>query len=192
MKLTKEQQQLFDENEILVYSTIKRRFANPLFHNTHGLSYDEIEQFGLMGLAKACKEFDSSRKVAFRSFVISNIVWSINLLSRQNSLHVINYQSFDLLDKTSLDKNLRADDAEESSTLLHILRSKERGYDEVEYEDLLNYVLESLPAGLSRVVELREKGMTYKEIGDELGVSHQAVRQRFMNNKDVIRELIIS
>lgn len=191
MKLTKEQQQLFDKHEILVYSTIKRRFANPLFHETHGLSLAEVQQFGLMGLARACKEYDSSKGAAFRSFAISNIRWAINTMCRQNSLHVIDSQSFDLLDKTSLDKDLMLGNSVIES-LYDVIKSEENGYDEVEYNSILEFVLNSLPKNISDVVRLRERGMTYKEIGDELGVSHQAIRQRFMNNKDVIRELITS
>lgn len=189
MNLSKEQQKLFDEHEIYVYSTIKRRFNNPEFHETHGLSPDEIKQFGLLGLVKACKTYDESKNTAFRSFAISNIIWSINTLSRQNSLNVVDYQSFDLLDKTSLDRELPINDSV-AETLYDVIESEEEGYEEVEYNDILSTVLKALPKHVADVVQLRAEGYTYEEIGEKFGVTQQAIRQRLMGRRDEITALI--
>lgn len=189
MKLNEEQQRLFDEHEVLVYATIQQRFSNYRFRSSHGLEQDELEQFGLIGLVKACKTYDESKNTAFRSHAINHIIWSITTMGRQNSLNSANTETYDLLDKTSFDMEIEGADGE-VNTLYDVYEVVEDGYNQVEYDDALNYILEKLPPAVAEAVEMRAQGYTLQEIAKIKGITHQAVRQRIAPREDKIRELI--
>lgn len=187
---TDKTQKLFEENERLVYSTVNRRFNSPNFHDVHGLTLDDLYQYGRLGLLRACETYDKSKNTKFSSYAMSNIAWSISVESKRDSLGNKTTANFDLLDRTSLDRELpQADDV--NTTLYDILESYEAGYNDVEFDDLLNRMDKQLPKALSTAVRMRLDGHVYEEIADALGVSQQAVRQRLKLNRSKIVDLLM-
>lgn len=189
LSLKEEQQELFDKHSYLIPVTINRQFRNSLFHELHGLTIDNLQQSGRLGLLKACKTYDSSKGTKFRTFAIKNIIWKINLESRRESLGNNGSEDFDLVDRTSLDRELpNGDDV--SVTLHDVVESHETGYKNVELEDTLKAMTFAVPSEVVDIVRMRIDGYTYKEIGKTLEVTHQAVRQRLARYKtEIIKEL---
>lgn len=190
MSLTKEQNKLFEENQNLVYATVHRRFSDPRFHQAHGLEKEDLFQYGLIGLYKACKDFNTSKGARFSSYAINRIVWKIQDEARKDSLNNINNQSFDLSDEVSTEVKLYETDFGEV-TLLDILECKRNDIREAEVESIIEHLDKTVGKGITDMVKLRLKGYTYKEVGEELGMTHQGVRQRLMSNKDKIVECLL-
>lgn len=192
MSLTQEQNELFEENKNLAYATVHRRFSNPVFHDTHGISKEDLFQYGLIGLYNACKNYDASKGIKFSSFAINNIVWCINVEARRDSISNVDSQSFELLDKASLDYILYESEHGEETTMHDILEYREDRYSELELNDSIDSLDEHVGKGLTDMVRLRMENHTFKEIGEKIGMTHQGVRQRLMSNKDKIMDYLLN
>lgn len=66
---------------------------------------------------------------------------------------------------------------DELGVSLYIVRSRLKEYGK---DDLTGWRKESLSWDLNKAVELRDKGTSWREIGRELGVSHETVRDYFV------------
>lgn len=184
-------QRLFDEHETLVYATVEKRFNSQSFRNAHILTKDDLHQYGRLGLLHACRTYDKNRNTKFRSYAISNIAWSISVESKRDSLSNRTTENFDLVDRVSLDEELENDSDAAANTLHDIVESYELGYEEVEFNDLLDNMRRELPEALVKIVEMRLDGYVYVDIAKALGVTQQAVRQRLMTNKSKIVDLLL-
>jgi len=188
MHTQQEKMELYDQHEKYIYSTIKRRFGSDDFLEQHGITRDDLIQHGRLGLSKACDEYSSDKGSSFKSFAISNIYWTIIGECKKESLSRDTGWTFKTIDRVSLDSKPPVATEEENSM-----------YDIVKNEDiaipldedlLLNCLSESLPEWLVKVTVLKAKGYTNKEIGKQIGITHQAVSAGIRRNRDKIKTAI--
>lgn len=192
MQTDKQAEELYFEYEKYIEQTIQRQFPlHQSFTAAHGLSKDDLIQYGKIGLYRACKTFDEKKGTSMRNYAIQNIIWMINDELPKDSLNNIDNKSLILMDKNSLDLPVSSENGEE--LCLHdVVGKKEAGYVEIEAEDILDSLGNRLPEQLFKVVEMRYKGHTYKEIGNELGVTAQYCSALLNKNKSNVRNLILA
>lgn len=192
MQTDKQAEKLYFENEKYIEQTIQRQFPNhQTFIAAHGLSKDDLIQYGRIGLYRACKTYDSSKGYQMRSHAIRNIIWMINDELTKDSLNNVDNKSLILMDKNSLDLPVSSENGEE--LCLHdVIGKKESGYIEIEAKNILDSLGNRLPEQLFKVVEMRYKGHTFAQIGEELGVTAQYCSKLLKNNKSNVKDLIFA
>lgn len=190
MRTEEEINQLYEENEVLVYSTVQKRFDSEAFRKAHMLSRDEIIQFGRMGLFQACKTYDKTKGSVFQTYAINNIIWSIKNESRRYSLCSINDSSLELIDRISMEDSLSGQISGE--TLHDIIESRENGFTELEDKLFIESVRENISERLANTLELRMKGLTFEEIADSLGISKQAVESHLRRNRKKVVNMYLN
>lgn len=194
MRTEDEAMKLYNKNEGLIYSTINRKFNNEHFLDLQGLRKDDLYQYGSMGLYRACREYDEIKGTKFSSFAIANIIWSINVEAKRDSINNINRSSFDLLDKISLDKVIQSGSGEYGIdlTLYDFIEDEEEGYEQVDITGIVSVIRNRLSDKLATIVKMRADEYTYQEIADSMGVSQQSVRQMLKRNKGKLIEILES
>lgn len=179
---------------------------------TNRVSYDDIVQEGVMGLYDALIKFDSSKGVRFATFARPYIKNSIKKYLRKNS-HFLSipqrtlWQIYKL--KRFLVKNPEATESEMCShlgvdlcqidTLLAVIDLCEYDHIGIRLQDPLvsepsekskelNGLIASLDEGEKLLLSMREiQEMSWREIGEEMGLSHEAVRKRYIKIVDKLR-----
>lgn len=190
MRTEEEINQIYEDNEVLVYSTVQKRFDSEAFRRVHMLSRDEIIQFGRMGLWSACKTYDESKGAAFQTYAIDSIIWSVLTESRRYSLGNINNSSLELLDRISMEDSLKGQSPDE--TLHDIIESEENGFSEVENKSFIDNVKENISERLANTLEMRMQGLTYEDIADSQGITKQAVGAHLRRNRKKLVELYLN
>lgn len=180
-------EELFEKYEKLVFSTVYERFGNPSYRMSHGLDWEELLQFGRMGLLRACKTYKKNSDFVFATHAIRNIVWSVNVESKRYSLGNVNKSSNELLDRVSMDEPIGSQLNHE--TAHDVVESYEEGFSEFEIKDLLQSIGSNISTDVSEIVKMRMEGLTFDEIATTLDISRQAVEQRLKRNRDKIVEL---
>ena len=192
MQTDQQAEKLYQQYERFILPTIYKQY--PLYKSfaaTHGLELDDLIQYGRIGLYGACKSFDEAKGMSMRSHAIQRIIWMINDELTKDSLNNIDNKSLVLLDKNSLDLPVSSENGEE--LCLHdVIGEEENGYVEIEVEGILNSLGNKLPDQLFKVVEMRYKGHTFKEIGAELGVSDKYCHALLNRNKSIVSNLILA
>lgn len=187
-KTNKEIEELYQENEKLVFATVQRRFGNPAYRIQHGLDEDDITQFGRMGLLKACQTYDSTKGTSFQSHAINNIVWSITAEAKRYSLGNINSRTNELADRVSMDISMESESGE-PQTLHDLLADEDDSFNVAEVNYFIDTVKSEISEDVGNLIKMRVDGMSFDEIAQELGVSKQAVQQRLRRNKKKIIDL---
>lgn len=190
MRTEEEINQIYEDNEVLVYSTVQKRFDSEAFRRVHMLNRDEITQFGRMGLWNACRTYDKSKGAAFQTYAIDNIVWSVLTESRRYSLGNVNNSSLELLDRISMEDSLKGQSPDE--TLHDIIESEENGFSEVENKSFIDNVKENISERLASTLEMRMQGLTYDDIADSQGITKQAVGAHLRRNRKKLVELYLN
>lgn len=155
------------ENQSLVHHTINRYFSS--------LRDDEdIYQAGMIGLWKACLHFDESKGYKFSTFAVKCIYRSIliELRSRRNT---------NLLNCISLDNPVD----EECHTHVELMEDPDDAFSLIELRETLN----SLSDKERNLLELRYEGLTYKEIGEILGISKSRVGVLIQQLRDKLESM---
>lgn len=179
--------ELYDKHEKLVHATVHKRFGDPSYMKAHGLSRDDLIQYGRIGLFNACKTYDKTKRTSFRSHAINNIVWFIQDEAKRDSLNNINNSSNELLEKTSMDVPI-SDDLGEVN-LHDIIEYTEVGFNEFDVENFLKNIGESISQDLEVVVRLRMSDFSFSDIGAEMGISKQAASQLLKRNREKLVKL---
>ena len=192
MQTNQQAEKLYHEYEKYILPTIYKQY--PLYKSfaaTHGLELDDLIQYGRVGLYKACKSFNRTGDYKMKGHAIQNIIWAINVELKKDSLNNIDNKSLVLLDKNSLDLPVSSENGEE--LCLHdVIGEEENGYVEIEANNILHSLGNKLPEQLFKVVEMRYKGHTFKEIGAELGVSDRYCHALLNRNKSIVSDLILA
>lgn len=181
MRTKEEINQIYEDNEVLVYSTVQKRFDSEAFRRVHMLSRDEITQFGRMGLWNACRTYDESKGAAFQTYAIDSIIWSVLTESRRYSLCNTNNSSLELVNRVSMDDSLVSQPKGE--TLHDIIESREDGFSKFEDESFIQSVKDNISERLANTLKLRMQGLTYEEIANDLGITKQAVESHLRRNR---------
>lgn len=160
------------------------------------LYLEELIQVGSIGLIKAIESFDISKNFKFISYAVAFIRNEINtyLTNHYRTIRLpanicanIYRGKADKEDYASAFSIHKADESDLSgySDSMDIVPSQER-------KDAINAILDILKPHQKQVIEMRlglidgEK-KTYMEIGEQLGITHQAAMERFKNAMARIR-----
>ena len=189
---TIENEKLYLENEKLISTTIHREYpARKGFMLVHGIGEYDLVQYGRLGLQKAVETFDPSLGHGFQTHAIRNIIWSINVWLKKDSLGNADNRSLELVDRVSMDKTFNTPTGEEI-TLHEVYKIDDRGYENFEMNDAIASLGEIASPRLEETVRLLLKGYTYEEVGDKMGVSKQAVHQMIKRNIDILRDVLLA
>lgn len=189
--------ELYYKYEHYIDQTIYRRWNKPKFLELHGLTNEDLRQYGSIGLYHACSTYDPS-KGALQTYIINNIIWSINVEIKRDTLGCDQKYTLDLIPKVSFDKKIPSyGDDVEIMTLYSITPVEEDGYEEaIQTEDeLIDDILFSIkglvPERTLLFIELRIKeGLTHVQIGERFGVTRTVVRNELNRYEELIKNTI--
>lgn len=193
MRTSEEMQELFDGHKHLIEATIRKKgYGQRKFLELHGITPDDLMQHGRLGLHKACKEYDNSKKCSFKSFVISNIIWSISTEAKKESLSRDTSWTFDTIDKISFDSAIP--ECEDGLATLHDAvgdLAAEEFYNKLEKEQIMNSLGSIISKRVAEIVELKIQGFNNMEVADKLGVTHQSISRYLRNHKQEIKNVLL-
>lgn len=182
--------------------SISKKYAN--FH-TNIISYEDIVQEGILGLYSALKAFDTNKGIRFSTFARHHILFSIKKYLRSNS-HFLSvpdkklWKIYSLKRMIDKDPTLTREDicflmkirAEELEDLNYILGLSEHNISDVKIEyriqpdsnidKNLESIIHDLPEEDGIIFSMRyDQNLSWRKIGENLGVSHEYVRKRYEN-----------
>lgn len=193
MRTSEEMQELFDGHKHLIEATIRRKgYGQKKFLENHGIVPDDLIQHGRLGLHKACKEHNSTKKSSFRTFAIDNIGWSISTECKKESLSRDTSWTFDTIDKVSFDSP--APECEAEVATFHDVVGDlvaEEFYNKLEKEQIMNSLGSIISKRVAEIVELKLQGFNNMEVADKLGVSHQSISRYLRNHKQEIKNVLL-
>ena len=141
-----------------------------------GAEYDDLIQEGMIGLYHAVREFTPARNVSFHAYadlcITHQILTAIKNATRKKHSPLNSYVSF---------SQPISDGNETEKTLADILESTSSGDPEKEMLgretlEMLSYDMQHLLSPLERkTLTLYLRGLSYQQIGDELGRSRKCV-----------------
>ena len=185
--------ELVTEYKYLVPITIGKKFPNAhSFLSYHGLDREDIEQYGLIGLSKAIKNYDASKGTEFSSHAINYIYYYINYYAKKDSLYSVNSYSFDLVSSVSLDNDEVYDF---NKRAVEVEMTKIDAEHNIKLEYLLDRIEEvrgKVPDRLIYIMQEKVKGYNNAQIAKQLGITRQAVESQLNRFKNVVTELIIA
>lgn len=147
----------FESNTKLVYYVYNRKFKK------HRHLKDDLIQNGLIGLWKACKNFDETKNTSFGCYACKCIANEMIMLFRSEKKDLIEDEDFDF---SSVEDN-----AGDINLMIDIKR---------EIDGLNN----------KKIFELWLKGYTQKEIGNIVGKSQSRVCRNIKTMQGKIREAL--
>lgn len=192
MTTREEMKQLYDQHEYLINITIGKNFNNKKFHELHGITPDMIYQSGRIGLQKACETYDESKGATFKTYAIYCIKWTISDEAKRDSLGSAEKWTFDLADRTSLDRAIEHTQEGEPVTLYDLIGTEDENYNNMELEDKYKLIETVLSKQIADIIRLKAQGYTCMDVAKYLGVSHQSVSYLLRRHKDAITNLIMS
>lgn len=160
--MTKQQQQLVEDNMDLVYFVLHHKLPR-FVHN------EDLIQAGMLGLCQAAKTYDENRG-KFSTYAFKTIHRHIcNELTYQNK-----HQNEDI---TSLDCVVRADESGKTTLGDLLVGESTAGELDVECADV-SCIYDKLSPLDKQILELREQGLSTRQIEKKIGYSRTYVSQR--------------
>ena len=170
MRDRKEIEQMFEENMKLVPFTVNKYYPTLVYD-------DDIFQIGYIGLWQACKNFDESLNVKFNGYAV--LIIQREIIKYLRSLQM--KKRCPPAPLASLDYPVFDDDKTVSDWIIGA------PFEWLDFEGFYN----SLTMRQKLIVKMRiiDKA-SYQEIGDEIGVSRERVRQEVVRIKQKFDEYI--
>lgn len=200
-KLTPEQ--IYEKYHYLVDVTIQRMFANPdNYAKSRGLEYDDLIQFGRIGLWTGCESYCSVKfaNVKLQNFLIRNIRWKVYRHLYMESVNYLRHKTKEVTDDnkvTVLSMSNNPYSNLEDETFYDIVSqdnidSFEQRFPSPETVTISNLtaikMFEKLDKKEQNLVELRLTGLTYQDIAERLGVSKQYISSKFKDMANKYRD----
>lgn len=190
--------ELFEEHKKLITITIKRKLSNyPVFTAQHGLNYDDLHQFGRVGLLKAIRNYDITKGASFRTYAINTIYGTILSQARKNSLYNTGTQTFDLSGDVSMNDIVGQDkytgaDIERQDFIADEKNAFEEIEDNIYIEQMLDKIKAdpSIPERVYEVIQHKLSGKSVVSIAKLLGVSRQALEGQLERHQHKIYNAI--
>lgn len=187
LELSEEQHKEFEENKELVMKVVNSNYGVS-FRQTHLLSFDELLQFGYIGLIKGIKNFKEDTAMKYNTFLIQNIHWEIRKGARKYSLRKVNKRDATAEEQQALQVgslDVVIGEGEDSLPIVETLVAEENEAYYIDYKGLAK-IDERLP----QIIELRLNDHELKEIGNKVGVSESTISRILSRNREAILEYI--
>jgi len=187
-------EELYYEYEKLPVRILHKTFKRPnLTAIQKRLTYDDLLSFCRMGLWRACREYDHRKNVKFTSFAINHIRWSLFQNMRKESAYCRRYvdekrlpQEENEVNFINLDGNLY--EGEEDKTYHEICPSDVSVINDVVGNLMYENITSKLTIRQRKILKLRMKEFTHREIGKKLKVSKETVRLELIKMKDIVEQ----
>lgn len=177
LALTNEELTFLSQNgDEIAFNTLAGRFLNTRYIKSNGtyLDTDDFIQEGMFGFLNAVRTYDPEKKVPFEAYA------SICMRNSMNSA-AVNLPKEIAVDNSS-DAFINIEGAEDP--LKYILTSEH-----------LSEVLDACEVSLTEiektVVFFRASGMSYKEIGEKLGMSAKSVDNAVQRARRKLKQVLI-
>ena len=181
---------IYHEYEYLIRETISRCFNSNEFKMYHGISEEDLYQYGSIGLHNACVTYDETKETKFKTHAINHIKWSIYNESKRDTLGCDRKYIFELLDKVSLDASITVSDSE-SSNLYNSIHCIDSDYEDYEVELLWEQYKKNIPEHTAKYIEDIMKGYTISDLFIKYDVSRQAIMKSIKNVRRKLKDLYI-
>jgi RNA polymerase sigma factor (sigma-70 family) len=200
------EEQLYEKYEYLVVTTIHKKFKSPnKLAQSKGLDYDDLLQFGRMGLLKGIRTFDPNRyKMKFKNFLINNIRWSIMLGLRDQSVTHRYYKG-----KPATDDNI-VTMISMSTNPYFKLEDDDSFYDIIAQDNIFQFgsmfpdpettvisnykvskMFDKLTEKEQQIIHMRlNEDLTYQEIANRLGYTKQGIGMIFKKMHQKYRDYL--
>lgn len=144
-----------------------------------GLEQEDLVQEGLIGLLRAVKSYDSTRKASFATFasrcILFRMLGTVHLFLEQKHLPLSNYLPIDSLQQVAGLSDHSADPLEV--------------YLKQEEEQLRRQKIKTLLSGLEQeTLTLYLNGLSYEEMAQQLGCSAKAVDNALQRVRRKLRD----
>lgn len=144
-----------------------------------GLEQEDLVQEGLIGLLRAVKSYDSTRKASFATFasrcILFRMLGTVHLFLEQKHLPLSNYLPIDSLQQVAGLSDHSADPLEV--------------YLKQEEEQLRRQKIKTLLSGLEQeTLTLYLSGLSYEEMAQQLGCSAKAVDNALQRVRRKLRD----
>lgn len=191
-------EELCEQYDYLVTITLQKMFQNPhKYARSINIEYDDLLQFGRLGVWEAVKKYEEKKIGTLRNFIIRNIKWSIGRHITQEQAKGMYYKQ--MHNKKYTDRNHKVpvismsnkpykEDETDYYDLIacdNIFKFKnddsieKKVFSKEEFNDMFKYLKEKQ----RKIILMRMNGYTYKEIGDHLGVTRQAIENKLKTIK---------
>lgn len=140
------------------------------YQNVPNVQFDDLQQEAFIGLMRAAETFDADRGTPFGAYATRVIKNRLNNAFR-NAVRRAK------VERVTLDEELPGREGETAKDQVVA-----GGPDVTEGADLavLDEVLGALPSRMRRIVQLMAEGKNWREIGPEVGLSHEGARKAAM------------
>lgn len=173
-----------DDVQLLSFEEVLNKYmAHILYLSKPYMKYYEYEdliQIGSMALWEAYEKYDISREIGFGYYAKIFIRNELSHFIRDQYKHKIKWESYN---KTF---NLGGKDIEISETL----ESEYNGIQEIESEIYVEYLLDNLDEEQRKVVELKTKGYTQKDIAKVFNSNQVWVSRRIATSRKKLLEVV--
>ena len=187
LELSDMQHSEFEKHKELVMKVVNSNYGVG-FRQTHLLSFDELLQFGYIGLIKGIKNFKEDTAMKYNTFLIQNIHWEIRKGARKYSLRKANKRDTTAEEQQALQVgslDVVVGEGEDSLPIVETLAADETETYHIDYKGLAE-----IDKRLPQIIELRLNDYELKEIGNEVGVSESTVSRLLSRNREAILEYI--
>lgn len=176
-------EQLFHEHQHLATATLYRTLGQPhAVAQSKSTEYEDLLQVTYIGLWKACTTYNPS-KGKFQSHAINHMKWTL-LPALNNDFNTFKYASNNIPeeeyqlasidaqigigdDSRNMHESIAADDMGTESAILYKFEAEE--------------AMQSLTERQREIVKFKSMGWNDVDIGEQLGISKQAVNQGYNN-----------
>lgn len=176
-------EEYFNTYQHLAKETLYKMFPNPKgVARQHGIEFEDLLQMSSLGLWKGCLSFNPS-KSQIKTHLINNCRWYIcERLKRETSLIKYDSNKFNEIQKFGL-MSIDAEVMESQYNVPKLYHDIIPSDTDVQQDAMGNltsdYIWSKLNDKQKEVIKLKEKGLSFREIGLMWGTSGQNVQHHF-------------
>lgn len=152
---------------------------------------EDLKQEGAMALLQAIRNFDESLGVSFITFAMYYVKRNMDrFIIKSSSVKVSTHVRLSDIPKVaSLDAPVENSNGDKEICLGDTLQSNNYVESEVEFKIMLEKITKTLTEEEKKILLLRVRGYTFKQIADELGISERQMNFRLKKMRNKLQEL---
>lgn len=187
-------EEYFTEHQHIAKETLYRMFPSPKgICKQHRIEMDDLKQYAVTGLWKACISYNSEKGTKFMSHAINHIKWHVcERLNRETSMIKYScnheYDPSEIYGIVSMDANLNMNSDNEFSSYHDVVASESDLEEDVFSNINSEYILSQLGDKQKEIIKLKEKGLSSGDIGRLWKMTAANVRHHANKAKKQIEE----